>query len=355
MEKIRVLVVDDSAIVRDILSHRLSESYDIEVTGTASDPFVARGKLEAGDYDVMTLDIEMPRMDGLTFLKYLMKYKPMPVIIVSSIADASSRAAVEALELGAVDVVHKPGGSLSVETLVEELKARIREAAVTPVSKLLGASQSLLKTISLPAAKGNTLSRIRTTNKLVVVGASTGGTIAMEELFPRFTADFPPVLAVIHMPEHFTASFAQRLDGICELHVKEAEDGETVMPGTIYIAPGGYHMIVASSGAKRMIRIKNGPKLFGQRPAVDVLFKSAAETAGRNCIAALLTGMGKDGAAGMKEIRNAGGYTIAQDEASCIVFGMPKEAIALGGACEVTPLDAIAASILRNNSNEEKL
>lgn len=354
MKKIRVLVVDDSAIVRDILSHRLSESYDIEVTGTAGDPFVARSKLETNDYDVMTLDIEMPRMDGLTFLKYLMKYKPMPVIIVSSIAAASNRAAVEALELGAVDVIHKPGGSLSVEAVVDELCVKIREAAVTPVSKLLGASQKLHKFPRPFSSNGNTLSKICTTDKLAVIGASTGGTIAMEELFSHFTAGFPPVLAVIHMPEHFTASFAQRLDGLCELHVKEAEDGETVMPGTIYIAPGGYHMIVASSGAKRMIRIKNGPKVFGQRPSVDVLFKSAAEAVGRNCIAALLTGMGKDGAMGMKEIRDAGGYTIAQDEESCIVFGMPKEAIALGGACEVTPLEKIAASILRNYSKEEE-
>jgi two-component system, chemotaxis family, protein-glutamate methylesterase/glutaminase len=351
MKKIRVLIVDDSAIVRDILSRELSGCPEIEVAGTASDPFIARNKIENENIDVITLDIEMPRMDGLTFLRYLMKYKPMPVIIVSSLVSTNNPAAIQALELGAVDLVHKPGGPFSVGDIIEDLCYKIREAASCPVSRLFSASARLAEENRDLSPVQHTLSHISTTNRLAVIGASTGGTIALEELFTHFTPDFPPALAVIHMPERFTASFAERLDSLCVLHVKEAENGETVMPGTIYIAPGGYHMLVASSGANRIVRIKNGPKLFGQRPAVDVLFNSAADTVGKNCIAALLTGMGRDGASGMKAIRDSGGYTIAQDEESCIVFGMPKEAITLGGACEVTPLDKIAASILTHNKS----
>jgi two-component system, chemotaxis family, protein-glutamate methylesterase/glutaminase len=347
MKKIQVLVIDDSAIVRDILSRQLSAYPEIEVADTAGDPYIARNKIENRDFDVVTLDIEMPRMDGLTFLKYLMKYKPLPVIVVSSLVSGSNQAAVEALELGAVDMVRKPGGPFSVEEVVEDLSEKIITAAAIPRSRLLAVSNRLV----VKSGVTHTLSKIMTTNRLIVVGASTGGTVALEELFTRFTPDFPPALAVIHMPERFTASFAARLDGLCQMHVKEAENGETVMPGTIYIAPGGYHMLAGTSGADRIIRIKNGPKLFGQRPSVDVLFNSAAENIGRNCIAALLTGMGRDGAAGMKAIRDAGGYTIAQNEETCIVFGMPKEAIALGGACEVTPLDRIAGNIKNQVDN----
>jgi len=351
MKKIKVLIVDDSAIVRDILSRELSGCPEIEVAGTAGDPFVARNKIENEPIDVITLDIEMPRMDGLTFLRYLMKYKPLPVIVVSSLVSTNNPAAIQALELGAVDIVHKPGGPFSVGDIIDDLCHKIREAASCPMSRLSSASERLVTDTRNFSPVSHTLSHISTTNRLAVIGASTGGTIALEELFTHFTPDFPPALAVIHMPERFTASFAERLDSLCVLHVKEAENGETVMPGTIYIAPGGYHMLVTTSGASRIIRIKNGPKLFGQRPAVDVLFQSAAETIGKNCIASLLTGMGRDGAAGMKAIRDAGGYTIAQDEESCIVFGMPKEAIALGGACEVTPLDKIAGSILTHNKS----
>jgi two-component system, chemotaxis family, protein-glutamate methylesterase/glutaminase len=351
MKKIRVLIVDDSAIVRDILSRELSSNPGIEVAGTAGDPYIARNKIENDNIDVITLDIEMPRMDGLTFLRYLMKYKPMPVIIVSSLVSSNNPAAIQALELGAVDIVHKPGGPFSVGDIIEDLCYKIREAASFPVTRLYSASARLSSQNREVSSVQHTLSHISTTNKLAVVGASTGGTIALEELFTHFTPDFPPTLAVIHMPERFTASFAERLDSLCVLHVKEAQNGETVMPGTIYIAPGGYHMLVVSSGSSSIIRIKNGPKLFGQRPAVDALFHTAAENVGKNCIAALLTGMGRDGAAGMKAIRDAGGYTIAQDEETSIVFGMPKEAITLGGACEVTPLDKIAGSILKHTKS----
>jgi two-component system chemotaxis response regulator CheB len=346
MKKIRVLIVDDSAVVRDILSRELSSYSEIAVVGTAGDPYDARALLENHDVDVITLDIEMPRMDGLTFLRYLMKYKPLPVIIVSSIVSPNNQAAIRALELGAVDIVHKPGGPVSVEEVVDDLCTKIRNASSVPLARLMESSRRLQAsgTDSGPV-RSTMLSGIATTNRLAVIGASTGGTIALEELFKQFTPGFPSALAVIHMPEGFTASFARRLDAVCPFHVKEAQNNERIMPGTIYIAPGGYHMQVAASGAERIIRIKGGPKLFGQRPAVDVLFHSAAEQVGRNCIAALLTGMGRDGAAGMKAIRSAGGYTIAQDEQSCIVYGMPKEAVALGAACEVSPLDKIAASI----------
>ncbi len=343
MKKIRVLVVDDSAIVRDILSRQLSTYSEIEIIDTASDPFIARNKIEKNKYDVITLDIEMPRMDGLTFLKYLMKYNPLPVIIVSSIVSESNHAALEALEFGAVDIVQKPGGPFSVEEVTEDLIEKIKLAATVSKARLISISEKLKRKTNVPVKK--TLSRIETTKHLIVIGASTGGTIALEELFTKFPSNLPPVLTVIHMPPKFTASFAGRLNNLCAPQVKEAVNGELVMPGTIYIAPGGYHMIVDASGSNRIIRIKDGPKLFGQRPAVDILFNSAAENIGRNCTAALLTGMGRDGAAGMKAIRDAGGYTIAQDEESCIVFGMPKEAIALNGACEITSLGKIAESI----------
>ena len=350
MSKIKVLIVDDSAIVRDILTRRLSQHPSIEVIGSAPDPFIARNKIETQEIDVITLDIEMPRMDGLTFLKYLMKYKPLPVIVVSSLAEGKNQAALEALERGAVDIVSKSGGPYSVEEISEELAEKIVQAAKVSKSRLVSVSERLQIPVYTKEKKTfnkTALSQISTTHKLLVVGASTGGTIAMEEIFTKFTPDFPPTLAVIHMPEYFTASFANRLDSLCQVHVKEAVDGELVMPATVYIAPGGYHMQVATSGANRIIRIKNGPRLHGQRPAVDILFDSAAEKIGKNCIAVLMTGMGKDGASGLKKIKDAGGYTIAQDEASCIVFGMPKEAIALDGHCEITALTDIPKAITK--------
>ncbi len=322
----------------------------IEVVGTANDPYVARTKLEKLDVDVITLDIEMPRMDGLTFLKYLMKYRPMPVIIVSSIATQQNQAALEALELGAIDVVTKPGGPFSVEEVASDLCEKIIQAASIPRSRILTASERVITLHGKNSSKQDrvkTLSRIATTHQLLAVGASTGGTIALEELFTQFTPDFPPTLAVIHMPAQFTASFARRLDDLCAVHIKEAADGEMIMPATVYIAPGGFHMLVEVSGAERLIRIKNGPKVQNQRPAVDVLFESAAKNIGKNCIGVILTGMGRDGAMGLKAIKDSGGYTLAQDEASCIVFGMPKEAIDLGGACEVAPLNEIASCIMK--------
>jgi two-component system chemotaxis response regulator CheB len=337
---VQVLIVDDSAIVREILAKRLEGLQGIHVAGVAPDPFVARQKLETIPVDVITLDIEMPRMDGLTFLKYLMKYDPKPVIIVSSLADKTNRASMQALELGAVEIVPKPGGPYSVDEVIDSLATKILAAAAIPAGRLRELSTRVRERYP---ARGHSrlLSGLATTRRLVLVGASTGGTIALEALFSRFKPEFPPALTVIHMPERFTRSFAQRLDDICPVRVKEAEDGEKVMPATVYIAPGNLHMRVEARGTDRIIRTGMGPRIFGQRPAVDVLFQSAAEAVGKNAIALLLTGMGRDGAAGLLEIRRAGGWTIAQDEASSTIFGMPKAAIDLGAAMEVLPLDAM--------------
>lgn len=351
MGKIRVFIVDDSAIVREILTDRLSKDPRIEVVGSAVDPYVARDKLEKIDVDVITLDIEMPRMDGLTFLRQLMKYYPKPVIIVSSLAKSSSQAAMEALELGAVDVVPKPGGPFSVEDVVDLLIDRILSAKEADMSKIQANSQRMLQQANGHKIQKRYLTGLKTTNQLIAVGASTGGTIAMEEMFRDWEPDFPPTLAVIHMPERFTATFASRLNDICRATVKEAENGEQLMPGTIYIAPGNFHMMLRTKGTERTLRIATGPKVCNQRPAVDTLFESIAEQVGQNCLAVLLTGMGKDGAQGLLRIKNAGGHTIAQDEASSIVWGMPKEAIDLGAADCVLPLTGITDYIRRKLSN----
>jgi len=344
MGKIRVFIVDDSAIVREILSERLSRHPAIEVVGTAMDPYIARDKLDKVDVDVITLDIEMPRMDGLTFLRQLMKHYPKPVVVVSSLAKDGNAAALQALELGAVDVVPKPGGPVTVDEVVDLLTDRIIAASGADLSRLREASRRLK---DLPRATGpkRYLSAIETTNRLIAVGASTGGTVALETLFRGWEPDFPPTLAVIHMPEKFTASFASRLNDVCGVTVKEAEDGERILPGTVYLAPGGYHMILKTKGTERTLTIASGPKVCNQRPAVDPLFDSVAERVGRNCLGILLTGMGKDGAQGLLRIHEAGGHTIAQDEETSVVWGMPKAAIDLGAADRVMALDRIAAYV----------
>lgn len=344
MPKIRVFIVDDSAIVREILTDRLSRHPSIEVVGSAMDPYIARDKLDKVDVDVITLDIEMPRMDGLTFLRQLMKHYPKPVVVVSSLARDGNGAALQALELGAVDVVPKPGGPVTVDEVVDLLIDRIIAAAKADLSRLRETSRRLNE---LPRAQGpkKYLSSIETTNRLIAVGASTGGTVALETLFLGWEPDYPPTLAVIHMPERFTASFASRLNDICRVRIKEAEEGERIMPGTVYIAPGGYHMILKTKGTERTLKIATGPKVCNQRPAVDPLFDSVADQVGRNCIGILLTGMGRDGAQGLLRIHEAGGHTIAQDEETSVVWGMPKEAIDLGAADRVMALDRIAAYV----------
>lgn len=342
MGKIKVFVIDDSAIVREILATRLGLDPRIEVVGTAIDPLVARDKLARVEVDVITLDVEMPRMDGLTFLRHLMKQHPLPVIIVSSVAEKGNSAGIQALELGAVDIVPKPGGPFSVEEVVEMLIEKVVTAAAMDRRKIVPHPAP-----SLAAPKdAGLLKKIRTTNRLIAMGASTGGPQAFEEVFRRLPLDIPPVLAVIHMPAGFTRSYADRLDALCVPSVHEAEDGEPVVPGTIYIAPGGWHMAVRSQGALRTIKLFTGPKVWNQRPAVDVLFDSVAENIGRNAVGVLMTGMGRDGASGLLHMKEAGAGTVCQDEESCIVFGMPKEAILLGAADQVVALENIAATML---------
>jgi two-component system chemotaxis response regulator CheB len=333
VERIKVLVVDDSAIVREILKTRLSADPRLQVVATAPDPYVARTKIESLAVDVVTLDLEMPRMDGLTFLRHLMRDYPLPVVVVSSLA-SDHTVALSCLEAGAVELVAKPGGPMSVSTMVHELIEKIVASAQV--------DERHLNTPTAPPRVANVLTRTTTTKHLVVVGASTGGTQALEVLFRGFPVGFPPVVAVIHMPQGFTKSFAQRLDSLVPMAVKEAEDKEKVLPGTIYIAPGNFHVLVKAVGADRVLHLSSGPRVFNQRPAVDVLFQSAAEALGRNVTGVLLTGMGKDGAQGLKDIRDAGGPTAAQDEATSVVFGMPKEASALGAAQAVLPLGDIA-------------
>ena len=343
MGKIRVLVVDDSAVVREILAEKLSAHPRIEVVATAVDPYAARAKIARNKIDVMTLDIEMPRMDGLVFLRHLMKYFPIPTIIVSSLADRQNEVSIAALELGAVDIVPKPGGPYSVEEIIDILTEKILAASEVDFAKVKEEAGKNRK--AAPRAKPTYLPRIATTNKIIAVGASTGGTSALEVLFKGFEPTFPPTAAVIHMPERFTTFFAERLDKLCAVSVKEARDGEKAAMGTVYIAPGNYHLRVRAEGSQYVLEVRQGPKKFGQRPAVDPLFESVAAHIGRNGIGVLLTGMGRDGAEGLLAINRAGGRTIAQDEATSIVFGMPKAAIDLKAADMVLPIERIAQTI----------
>ncbi|MBI5419272.1 MAG: chemotaxis response regulator protein-glutamate methylesterase [Deltaproteobacteria bacterium] len=341
MGKIRVLVVDDSAIVRKVFSEELSRYPDIEVVGTAPDPFIARDKIVALKPDVLTLDVEMPRMDGITFLKKLMKYYPLPVIIVSSLTQAGSHLAMEALDSGAIDVVAKPGSSYSVGELSEQLAEKIRGAvqAKRRCPPVMPVRTPVPETVSAPPAARAALRE--TTDKVIAIGASTGGTEAIRSVLEGLDHAMPGIVIVQHMPAHFTKAFAARLNGLCRMEVKEAEDNDLVRVGRALIAPGNYHMVLVRSGARYHVRVKTGPLVCHQRPSVDVLFHSVAEAAGRNAVGVILTGMGKDGADGMRSMHAQGAQTIAQDENSCVVFGMPREAIAAGGVDRVLPLTQI--------------
>jgi len=333
---IRVLVVDDSAVVRKILVEELSKYKDIEVVGTAPDPYVARDKIVQLKPDVITLDLEMPRMDGLTFLSRLMKYHPMPVVVLSSIAPKGSRNAIKALELGAVEVIQKPGSAYSTLEVSQDLVRAVRAAAVARVKKVE------ISPVEVPKAT----MKLETTNKVLAIGASTGGTKAIEVVLMGLPALCPGTVIVQHMPEKFTKSFAERLNEVCPMDVKEAEEGDQVVPGLALIAPGNKHMVLARRGANYYVRIKDGPRVHFQRPSVDVLFNSVAEHAAANAVGVLLTGMGADGAKGLLEMKNAGAFTIAQDEETCVVFGMPREAIKLGAAQKVLPLHEIPRGIM---------
>ena len=345
-QKIKVFIVDDSAIVRKIFSEEISKESDMEVIGTAPDPFVARDKIVHQKPDVMTLDIEMPRMDGLTFLKKLMKHYPLPVLIVSSLTPKGGKMAMEALEYGAVDVLSKPGSSYSVGDMSAQLKEKIRAAA-----------RANLNRVSAPTPRQEPTGTItkaltETTQKLIAMGASTGGTEALKEVLVRMPQNSPGMVIVQHMPPLFTTAFAERLNRLCSVEVREAKDGDSVLTGQALIAPGNFHMLMRRSGSRYYVNIKDGPMVHHQRPAVDILFNSVAQYAGANAIGVILTGMGADGAQGMLRMKEGGAKTIAQDEASCVVFGMPKEAIRLGAVDRVVPLELIPQEIIHfiNNS-----
>jgi len=360
--------VDDSAIVRKILSDALAGEPDLEVVGTAPDPYVARDKILALRPDVLTLDIEMPRMDGLTFLKKLMHFHPMPAVIISSLAQSSCSAAIQAMECGAVEVLAKPGGPYSVGELREILAAKIRAAAAAhlprpapggaapggcshPAAGSAPAPDVPLRTPPGPPAgqlhaPTQRLSRLGDSDHVIAIGASTGGTEAIRTLLSGLPAACPGIVVTQHIPPRFSLAFAQRLNEICAMEVREARDGDTLTPGLALVAPGDFHMLLRKSRNRYFVNVKAGPRVCYQRPSVDVLFLSVAEVAGANATGVLLTGMGADGAQGLLKMRRAGAHTIAQDEASCVVFGMPREAIELGAAETVLPLRAIAPSLV---------
>jgi len=346
--KIRVLIVDDSAVVRQTLRDVLESDPEIEVIATAGDPFVAADRISEQVPDVITLDIEMPRMDGLTFLKKLMSQHPIPVVICSSLAGEGTQSAFKALEYGAVEIVTKP--RMGTKQFIEDSRIDICNA-------VKAAAQARLRTLrpSLtvePKLNADcilspaTHAMAETTEKVVAIGASTGGTEALKTVLEMLPADTPGIVIVQHMPELFTRAFAARLDGLCNITVKEAETNDTVIRGRALIAPGNHHMLLKRSGARYYVEIKDGPLVCRHRPSVDVLFRSAARYAGRNAVGVILTGMGDDGARGMLEMKQAGAFTIAQDEATCVVFGMPKEAIKTGGVDKILPLNSMAAAIL---------
>jgi len=340
---IRVLIVDDSAIVRKILSEALAGEPDLEVVGSAPDPYVARDKILSLRPDVLTLDIEMPRMDGLTFLKKLMHFHPMPAVVISSLTQPSCRAAVEALELGAVEVLAKPGGPYSVGELRNTLAAKIRAAAVSRVRRPQPMTDQPVRPAAAVAPPArNTLS----SNTIIAIGASTGGTEAIAAVLTKLPASIPGIVIAQHIPPQFSRAFASRLNDLCAFEVKEAEEGDEVRPGRALVAPGDYHMLLRYMGGRYSVNVKTGPRVCYQRPSVDVLFSSVAEAAGNRAVGVLLTGMGADGAQGLLKMRRAGARTIAQDEASCVVFGMPREAILLGAAEQVLALAAVANGIL---------
>lgn len=339
LKKIKVLIVDDSAVVRKIFSEELSKYHDIEVVGTAPDPYVARDKIVALHPDVITLDIEMPRMDGLTFLRKLMKHFPLPTIIVSSLTPKGGKLTLEAMEIGAVDVIAKPGSSYTVGNMSTQLADKIRAAAW---AKVIRKDKDVTDSENVPLK-----ALAETSHKVIAIGASTGGTEALKVVLSKLPANSPGIMVVQHMPANFTAAFAERLNSLSQLTVREARDNDSVVPGVALVAPGNFHMILRRSGARYYVEVKTGPMVHHQRPAVDILFKSTAKYAGANAIGVILTGMGADGAEGLLDMKRAGASTIAQDENSCVVFGMPKEAIKMGAADKVLPLGQIAAEMMR--------
>jgi two-component system chemotaxis response regulator CheB len=348
--KIRVLIVDDSALVRQSLNDILGSDPEIDVMGMATDPFQAAAKIAEEVPDVITLDIEMPRMDGLTFLKKIMSQHPIPVIICSTLAGEGTEGALRAMEYGAVDIITKP--KLGTRQFIEESRISICDAVkaaararIRPKTPMLQVQPKLSADAVLPGPTGKAM--FGTTEKVVLVGASTGGTEALKVFLEMLPRDCPGIAIVQHMPELFTASFAQRLDATCRISVKEARDNDTMLRGQALLAPGNKHMLLKRSGARYYVEVKDGPLVKRHRPSVDVLFRSGARYAGKNAVGVIMTGMGDDGAEGMREMHETGAFTIAQDEASCVVFGMPQEAIKAGGVDKVAPLEGIAREVMR--------
>ena len=344
--KIKVLCVDDSALIRSVMTEIINSQPDMTVVGTAADPLVGRDLIKVTNPDVLTLDVEMPRMDGLEFLEKLMRLRPMPVVMVSSLTERGSEIALRALELGAIDFVTKPrlGVRDGLLNYTELIAGKIRTAASARLLPSRHAASA--RPAGEHAPEAPLRSPLLSTEKLIIIGASTGGTEAIREVLTPLPPDSPAILIAQHMPSGFTKSFAQRLDGLCRITVKEAEHGERVLPGYAYIAPGGFHLSLGRSGANYVAQLDQEPPVNRHRPSIDVLFDSAARHAGKNAIGMILTGMGKDGAEGLLRMKRAGAHTLAQDEASCVVFGMPKEAIAIGAADEVAPLGEMARRVL---------
>jgi two-component system chemotaxis response regulator CheB len=349
--KIRVIVVDDSALVRSLLSEIINRQRDMECIGTANDPLIAREMIRELNPDVITLDVEMPRMDGIDFLGRLMRLRPMPVVMISTLTERGAEVTMKALELGAVDFVAKPrvGLASGLNELASQIVDKIRVAAVAHVRRAPSREAvppGSTDTSGAPAAPAAALLGRLSTEKLICIGASTGGTEAIKEVLVQMPADSPAIVITQHMPAGFTTSFAARLNGLCQITVKEAVNGERILPGHAYIAPGGKQFSVARSGANYVAVVDDGPPVNRHKPSVEVLFKSAAAVVGRNAYGIMLTGMGNDGAAAMREMKDAGSYNYVQDEATCIVFGMPREAIVHGAADEVLPLGQIATALL---------
>ncbi|MCH7345103.1 chemotaxis response regulator protein-glutamate methylesterase [Pelomonas sp. CA6] len=352
MTKTRVVVVDDSALVRSILTEIINRQPDMECIGAASDPLAAREMIRSLNPDVITLDVEMPKMDGLDFLSRLMRLRPMPVVMVSTLTERGAEVTLKALELGAVDFVAKPkiGVADGIRALAQDITDKIRIASKAHIRRLPPAPAHAPPPGAAPAAKPPaptiaSLGRL-STEKIIFIGASTGGTEATKDVLINLPADCPAVCITQHMPPGFTRSYAARLDGLCKIRVKEAQDGERILPGHGYIAPGGMHFSIERSGANYIARVQDGEPVNRHKPSVEVLFNSAARVVGPNALGIMLTGMGADGARAMRAMKDAGAYNICQDEASCVVFGMPREAIAAGAADEVLPLNQIASRLI---------
>lgn len=354
--KIKVLIIDDSALVREVLTEILNADPMLEVIGTASDPLIARNKIKQLNPDVLTLDVEMPRMDGLTFLSNLMRLRPMPVVMVSSLTEKGADITLQALEMGAIDFVSKPKLDVAhgLKDYAEELCEKVKGASgaklqnyswdITPIPTLETPDRH---TADAVLDKRTASKNFKTTDKIIAIGASTGGTEAIKEVLMQMPADAPGIVITQHIPEAFSAPFAKRMDDNCAMTVYEATDGQQILPGHVYIAPGSHHMIVERSGARYICKLNDGPPVNRHRPAVDVMFRSVAQNVGPNAIGVILTGMGDDGAAGLKEIKDAGAPTIAQDEKTSVVWGMPGEAVKHGGVDDILPLQSIPAKLTR--------